>query len=56
MAWDPRRPGLVVPATIGKVPGKRAYCRTHHLVGVLMEVDDGAEQQEVPEAQQQHIE
>lgn len=56
MAWAPWRPGLMIPAAIGEVPGKGAYCSAHHLVSVLVEIDDGTEQQEVPEAQQQHVE
>lgn len=56
MARAPWRPGLMIPAAIGEVPGKGAHCGTHHLVSILVEINYGTEQQEVPEAQQQHIE
>lgn len=56
MARAPWRPGLMIPAAIGEVPGKGAHCSAHHFVSILVEIDDGTEQQEVPEAQQQHIE
>lgn len=56
MARAPWRPGLMIPAAIGEVPSKGAYCSAHHLVSILVEIDNCTEQQEVPEAQQQHIE
>lgn len=56
MAGAPWRPGLMIPAAIGEVPGKGTHRGPHHLVSILVEIDDGAEQQEVPEAQQQHVE
>lgn len=46
----------MVPAAIGEVPGEGTHSSTHHLVGILVEVNDSAEQQEVPEAQEQHVE
>lgn len=56
MARAPWRPGLMIPAAVGEVPGEGAHCSAHHFVSILVEIDDGTEQQEVPEAQQQHVE